>query len=147
MWGREVKKNVDLLVPQLLRQFPEQPWLCCSCQDGAGSHHHALHSWVLPHCKTIKKHGSFRTWVAPQRCQRRFIWSRFVDFPWECFQIKRRWGNLWKMEFPVLGNVVCRHANVSFKAEIVSLFKVHPGLTCWWLSTQIISEGKARSQG
>lgn len=51
------------------------------------------------------------------------------------------------MEFPVLGSVFCKHANVSFnsKADTVFSFKVHPGLTCWSLSTQIISEGEAKS--
>lgn len=40
-----------------------------------------------------------------------------------------------------------RHANISFisKANTVPSFKVHPGLTCWWPSTQIISEGEAKS--
>lgn len=133
-------------MPQLLRLFPKEPPLCCRCQDGAGSHHHTLHSWVLPHCKTIENMAISELWAAPQHCQRRYIWSRFVDFPWECFQIKRRWGNLWKMEYPVLGSVFCRHTNVSFnsKADSVSSCKVHPGFTCWWPSTQRISEGKAK---
>lgn len=103
----------------------------------------------IPGCCPIVR--QLKTWQfqnlgSPQNYQRRYIWSRFVDLPWECFQIKRRWGNLWKTEFPVLGSVFCRHANVSFnsKADTVSSFKVHPGLTCWWLSTQIISEGEPK---
>lgn len=45
---------MDFLVSHLLRLFPKEPPLSYRCQDGAGSHHHTLHSRVLPHCKTIK---------------------------------------------------------------------------------------------
>lgn len=132
-----------------LGQFPGEPPHCHSCREGAGAHQHAPHSWVLPHCKAIKNHGNFRTWAAPpaQHCWRRYIWSWFVDFPWECFRIERRWGNFWKMEFTVLVGVFCRHVNVSLgsKAATVSLLRVRPGLTCWWPNSQIVSEGEAKS--
>lgn len=149
MWYGDAR-NMDLLVLQLWDSFP-------------GSHHNAIPAGRvleltsmprIPGCcpivrqlKTMAISELGRPPPPPQHCWRRYIWSWFVDFPWECFRIERRWGNFWKMEFTVLVGVFCRHVNVSLgsKAATVSLLRVQPGLTCWWPNSQIVSEGEAKS--
>lgn len=134
---------MNLLLPQLLRQFPRKPPHCHSCWEGAG----ATRVTCIPGCCPIVRQlkttaipelgQAAPTPALPEKIHLVLVCWLF----WECFKIERRWGNSWKMEFTTLASVFFKHVYSSSgsKAATVSSLKVQPGLTCWWPNTQIDS--------